>query len=1362
MLNMKDLSTLDQIIVGRVEPHIYAFTTNTIPNYLKVGDTYRPVNVRLNEWREYYPSLRKEYEEKAMINEDIFFRDYSVHQFIENDLHKQRIKPEDFPNEKYISNEFFKDTKVIDVQCAIDDIKKSFEENLMKYKYYDASTNLITIQEYASTGYWTPRPNQQEVIDNFKNALAKGRNNLLMYAVMRFGKSFTSMCCAVEMKANIVLIVSAKADVKEEWKKTVESADNFNDYKFISSFELNDDKIIEKTLSSGKKVVMFLTLQDLQGEEIKERHKELFNNKIDLLLIDETHFGARAEKYGAVLREMPIDVLEKREDGFIDIEEATNQLKFLNSKVKIHLSGTPYRILMGSEFEKDDIIAFCQFPDIVKAQQEWDKEFLNNEKYNEWDNPYYGFPQMIRFAFNPNESVRRKLEELKANGVSYAFSELFKPLSIQKDSNNLHKKFKYENEVLDLLEVIDGSKNDDEVLGFLDYDKIKQGKMCRHIVMVLPYCASCDCIENLIKTNIDKFKNLNEYEIINISGVDKSNEYKKVLDIKNKIKECEKNNKKTLTLTVNRMLTGSTVEEWDTMIYLKDTSSPQEYDQAIFRLQNQFTREYLSEDGDQIKFNKKPQTLLVDFDPNRMFIMQENKSLIYNANIDKSGNSKLQERLENELKISPIIVFNKDKIKQITASDIMQYISNYSNSRGVLDEANDIPVDMSLLNIDEIRNIIVQQAQIGTKNGLKINNTDDEPDDMNFEQLNIDFGDLENLINHVTDTSSSTSETNELEEIDYNSLLRVLTRKFKTYYARLLFFSFLTDSKVNSLESIIDVLDENINSRIAVNLGLDKSILKLILKNIDPFKLSQLDYKIQNINSLSTDNELSQLDRALVAVNKFDKLSISEIVTPQNICYDMISLIGINNIIEVINSGGRILDIASKEGEFTLSLYKLLKENNVDISKIKKSLYAIPTSSVAYEFTRKIYEILDLDVDNISKEFTTYDLLNIKDNNEAIDYNKINDLLSQKMKFSEIDLEMPIRKEKYMNFDIIVGNPPYQENISKEEGNSSLAKQLFPSFVKLSMELNPKYSSLIIPSKWFLADAQDKSFIKLREYIKEHNHIKNIVNFTGNNEVFKDVNVGSVSYFLYEKDYSGNVEFIENSDDKISKVVRPLFEEGLDVILPINNPNLFSILKKVRNHKEFSSLMEIANGRNAFGVVGKDSVVKKISKENYFEGAVSLRCAHEIIRYIDESEITKNIETMKSWKIITSKANGGAGLLTDNKQVSIIGKSYLAPPMSACTDSLIPIGCFNTKEEAENLLKYMSTKFLRFMVGIVKSSQNLYQPVYRFVPIQDFSQKSDIDWSKSILEIDKQLFKKYNFTNDEITFINEKIKDLEN
>lgn len=114
---------------------------------------------------------------------------------------------------------------------------------------------LPTLVRYSSTGYWNPRPNQQDAINAFKHAVDIGRNNLLMYAVMRFGKSFTSMCCAKEINANFVIVVSAKADVKDEWRKTVECADNFrNDYEFMSSEDLaRNHSVVIDALSSDKK-----------------------------------------------------------------------------------------------------------------------------------------------------------------------------------------------------------------------------------------------------------------------------------------------------------------------------------------------------------------------------------------------------------------------------------------------------------------------------------------------------------------------------------------------------------------------------------------------------------------------------------------------------------------------------------------------------------------------------------------------------------------------------------------------------------------------------------------------------------------------------------------------------------------------------------------------------------------------------------------------------------------------------------------------------------------------------------------------------------------------------------------------------
>src|SRR5699024_4228882 len=155
---------------------------------------------------------------------------------------------------------------------------------------------------------------------------------------------------------------------------------------------------------------------------------------------------------------------------------------------------------------------------------------------------------------------------------------------------------------------------------------------------------------------------------------------------------------------------------------------PQEYDQAIFRLQNQYIRT-LSNDknntDDLIKENMKPQTLLVDFDPHRLFIMQEQKSLIYNVNTDESGNTKLRKRIEDELRISTVNTMNKNKIKEIEATDIIDAVSKYNNERSVIDEVKDLPIDLSILAYEEIRNEIEKQAEFDSKGGLIIEPTDD-------------------------------------------------------------------------------------------------------------------------------------------------------------------------------------------------------------------------------------------------------------------------------------------------------------------------------------------------------------------------------------------------------------------------------------------------------------------------------------------------------------------------------------------------------------------------------------------------------------------------------------------------------------
>lgn len=1353
-----DYSLLDEIIIGRVEPHIYAFSTNTIPNYLKVGDTYRPVSVRLKEWEAYFPTLKKEFDAIAKID-DVYFRDFAVHKFLETEKSRIRLLLSDIPADVYYSKEFFKDASVEDLEEAIDDIKRDFSAKTQKYSFYNAETLKPEDIVFQRTETYPLRPNQKDTVKTFKKAVADGRHNLLMYAVMRFGKSFTSMCCAVANNANLVVVVSAKADVLSEWKKTVESHVLFADYDFISAKNLlRNNHLITEKLSSGKKVVVFLTLQDLQGRAIKDKHQEVFGQDIDLLLVDETHFGARAEKYGEVLKGATnylADAKNKKDaDDFVEASEADAAIKVLKAKNTIHLSGTPYRILMGNEFSKEDIIAFYQFTDIVNDQKKWDEENFalpEEKKKEDWENPYYGFPQMVRFAFVPNESSRKKLESLRKSGTTYAFSALFKPKSIKKADDGSHKLFENEEELLDLFSVIDGSKEDDCLLGFLDYDKIKEGKMCRHMVIVLPYCASCDALEALIKNNEEHFKNLGEYEIVNISGVDNPNRYKTAEDVKQAIAKFESEGKKTITLTVNRMLTGSTVREWDTMLFFKDTASPQEYDQAVFRLQNQYVTTYTDSNGHTIKFNMKPQTLLVDFDPNRMFAMQERKSKIYNANVETGGNTELEKRIRQELEISPIIMLNKDKIVKVVAADILEAVSNYQKNKGIKDEALEVPVDLSVLNDNTIRSAIEKENEIGSKSGLST--TAHEQEDGK------EGGDID--IPNSSDNKDNPDNPTKTEPISIDEQKKKeqsLSKKIQSYYARILLFAFITKDTVISLADIIAKSSTKENVRIIKNLGLNVEVLSLLNQRTNKFVLSDLDYKIQNLNKLSNDDTLIPAEKASVAINKFGKLGDAIVVTPSNICDDMVNLIPDETYAALSQTNGKVLDIAGTAGEYAVALHKKMHALGISEDVVKNSIYTIPKSSVCYELTRKLYEMLELNVANIAKEFVATDLLEVKNGND-IDYDKIKALLTQNKPLDTIKLTDTLTEGEndMIKFEAVVGNPPYQEIVGNSNSNKALGKQLFPSFMILSSKIST-LSSLITPSRWFTGKGQDGSFPKLREYFRTNNHFKVIKNHLSN-DVFPDVSIGSINYYLYDVNHIGQVLFSEITNGEENIISRNLFEESMDNILSMNI--MYGYIKKVKE-KTTAFLTEITTGRNPFKVPDSNERLNTVtSNKATISNNIIIYCAYGEKKYISNFAIQKNNELVPKWKVFISKMNGGAGTLFDNKKVNIIGESYIGAPNSVCSGALIAIGSFDKQSEALNLQKYLKTMFCRFLIGLMKSSQALYQIVYKYVPLQDFTDKSDIDWSKSVAEIDQQLYAKYNLDETEKAFIKSMIKPME-
>lgn len=1353
-----DYSLLDEIIIGRVEPRIYAFSTNTIPNYLKVGDTYRPVAVRLKEWEAHYPALKKEFDSIAKID-DVYFRDFSVHKFLETEKNRIRLLLSDIPTGAYYSKEFFKDASVEDLEEAIEDIKRDFSAKTQKYLFYNAETLKLEDIVFQRTENYPLRPNQKDTVEAFKTAIATGHHNLLMYAVMRFGKSFTSMCCAVANKAKLVVVVSAKADVLPEWKKTVESHVLFADYDFISAKNLlRNNHLITEKISSGKKVVVFLTLQDLQGKTIKDKHQEVFGQDIDLLLVDETHFGARAEKYGEVLKgatNYVADAKNKKDaDDFVEASEADAAIKVLKAKNTIHLSGTPYRILMGSEFTKEDIIAFYQFTDIVNDQKKWDEENFalpEEEKKEDWANPYYGFPQMVRFAFVPNESSRKKLENLRKSGTTYAFSALFKPKSIAKADDGSHKSFENEEEILDLFSVIDGSKEDDSLLGFLDYDKIKEGKMCRHMVVVLPYCASCDALEALIKNNKNQFKNLGEYEIVNISSVDNPNKYKSAEDVKRAITKFESEGKKTITLTVNRMLTGSTVREWDTMLFFKDTASPQEYDQAVFRLQNQYVKTYTDSNGHTIKFNMKPQTLLVDFDPNRMFAMQERKSKIYNANVETGGNTELEKRIRQELEISPIITLNKDKIVKVVASDILEAVSNYQKNKGIKDEALEVPVDLSVLNDGTIRSVIERENEIGSKSGLSTVAHEQEDGDGDGEDMNIPDS------SNNKDNPDNPTKTEPISIDEQKKKEQSLSKKIQSYYARILLFAFSTKDTVISLADIIAKSSTEENARIIKNLGLNVEVLSLLNQQTNKFVLSDLDYKIQNLNKLSNDDTLNPAEKAYVAINKFGKLGDAIVVTPSNICDDMVSLIPDETYTSFSQTNGKVLDIAGTAGEYAVALYKKMYTLGVAEEIVKNSIYTIPKSSVCYELTRKLYEMLGLNVANIAKEFVATDLLEVKNGNN-VDYDKIKALLTQNKPFDTIKLTDTLAEGEndMIKFEAIVGNPPYQED---DGGAQKSARPIYNYFVYMGKNLTSNYLSIIMPSRWY---AGGKGLDEFRDDMLNDPHICVLHDFLHPEEVFPDTNNrGGICYFESSKSFDNTKTGVaiishEKSGETYSSQ-RSLKTQDIDIF--IRDTRAIAILDKINELDSVNTIMHFVSSRKPFGIDGAF-----VKNNEYKSTALGLNepimCFGKAkkVGFVEQAQVTMHEEWINKWKVYLPYANNIGTELNDDNQNAFVGS-----PNTICTETFLVVGAELELNEmsANNLCKYLKTRFARFLHSLAKISQHGTAKTYRFVPLQDFTDKSDIDWSKSVAKIDQQLYKKYNLDDSEIAFIESMIKPME-
>ena len=329
-----------------------------------------------------------------------------------------------------------------------------------------------------------------------------------------------------------------------------------------------------------------------------------------------------------------------------------------------------------------------------------------------------------------------------------------------------------------------------------------------------------------------------------------------------------------------------------------------------------------------------------------------------------------------------------------------------------------------------------------------------------------------------------------------------------------------------------------------------------------------------------------------------------------------------------------------------------------------------------------------------------------------------------------------------MKFDVIISNPPYQ--LSDGGGDGSSAQPIYHKFIQQAKKLNPKYLTMIVPARWY---SGGKGLDDFRAEMLNDDRIREIHDFPETSDCFPGINIrGGVCYFLWDNTYHGTCDVFNHKQDNINEMKRPLLEDGAETFIRYNAA--VSILSKVMAFEE-ENMSEKVSSRLPFGIPSNFS--KYVSKEDSEHSVILYRSERsknaEKRVFINPINITKNIEWKDKIKILVSKASPGG----DEYPHSIISTPILAEKNSVCTETYLIVDFVNTKEEGENLISYMKTKFFRFMMSLIKNTQNISKGVFGLVPVQDWTE----EWT------DEKLYKKYGITQDEIEFIDSMIKPME-
>jgi len=454
-----------------------------------------------------------------------------------------------------------------------------------------------------------------------------------------------------------------------------------------------------------------------------------------------------------------------------------------------------------------------------------------------------------------------------------------------------------------------------------------------------------------------------------------------------------------------------------------------------------------------------------------------------------------------------------------------------------------------------------------------------------------------------------------------------------------------------------------------------------------------------------------------------------------------------------MKSGMYITEIVKKLFNNTRRQYKSDQECLKHI--LENQVYGLAPTLILQGITQSY--IFGFDTDNMisRKNFIQYDLTPEAQEGKAKE--KLQKLFNLK---------------EYMKFDAVVGNPPYQDSID----GYNRQEPIYQYFYDSAESIGEKYC-LISPARFLFNAGLTKKSWNLK--MLNHPHISVIYYNPNSNELFQNTDIkGGVAAILYNRNKMFGAIKIFIPNENLKKIASH-FEDNPEINFP---SIMFGGRSDLKFNDEFIKDYPNSIADRLSQIQEKHPEVRKLGPNEEYELKSS---SFEVLEYAFESEIPNdpnnyykilglyngkriwkwinkrymnlryaNSNNIDKYKVFVPKANGSGSL------GEILSTPVIAGPLESATPTFISIGAFDNEIEAVNTLKYLKTKLLRCLLSILKITQDNPPLKWSFIPIQDFSNKSDIDWSKSISEIDQQLYKKYGLSKEEIAFIEKKVQPM--